>query len=64
MEMMDRLDGRHAHTEQERAMQARFAELATIHDAYPTKIARAFMSRYPDLVQANTAQIELPGCAA
>jgi len=56
VEMMDRLEGRHANTEQERAMQARFAELAAIHEAYPAKIARAFMSRYPDPFHASAAQ--------
>ena len=50
VEMIDRLEGRHAETEQERAIQARFAELAATHRFYPVKIARAFMSRYPNLL--------------
>jgi putative glycosyltransferase (TIGR04372 family) len=49
IEMMDRLEGRHGDTEQERAMQARFAELAAARGMYPIKLARAFMSRYPTL---------------
>ncbi len=55
-EMMDRVEGRHVDTEQERAMHARFAELAASHEAYPAKMARAFMSRYPDLFHASAAQ--------
>ncbi len=48
IEMMDRLDGRYADTEQERESQARFAELAAAHQFYPVRIARAFLSRYPN----------------
>jgi putative glycosyltransferase (TIGR04372 family) len=47
IEMMDRSEGGHAETEQERALQARFAEIAATHDVYPAKMARAFMARYP-----------------
>jgi len=49
VEMMDRLDGRHKDSEQESAMQARFADLAAKREMYPIKLARAFMSRYPGL---------------
>jgi hypothetical protein len=56
LEMMDRLEGLHADTEQEHALQAHFAELAASHEAYPAKIARAFMSRYPDLFHASAAR--------
>jgi putative glycosyltransferase (TIGR04372 family) len=49
IEMMDRLDGRHAETEHERLLQARFAEVAAAHEVYPARIARAFLSRHPDL---------------
>jgi putative glycosyltransferase (TIGR04372 family) len=52
-EMIDRLEGRHVDTEQERAMQLRFAELAATHQFYPVKIARALMSRHPDVFQKN-----------
>ncbi len=52
VEMMDRLEGRHAETEHERAMQARFAEIAAAHEVYPARIARAFLSRHPDLFSA------------
>src|SRR5205823_4775167 len=51
IEMMDRLEGRHSETEQERMMQARFAEIAATYSVYPVKLARALMSRYPDLFQ-------------
>ncbi len=51
IEMMDRLDGRHVATEQEEILQARFAQAAAAERVYPVKIARAFMSRYPDLFQ-------------
>jgi putative glycosyltransferase (TIGR04372 family) len=44
VEMMDRLEGRHVETEQERAFNARFAQLAISHHLYPVKIARAFIS--------------------
>jgi hypothetical protein len=37
IEMMDRLEGRHPETEQERSMQARFAETAATHEVYPIK---------------------------
>ena len=50
IEMIDRLEGRHAETEQKRAIQARFTELAAIHQFYPVNIARAFLSRYPSLL--------------
>jgi putative glycosyltransferase (TIGR04372 family) len=50
VEMMNRLEGRHKTTEQESAMQARFAELAARREMYPIKLARAFTSRYPNLL--------------
>jgi putative glycosyltransferase (TIGR04372 family) len=49
VEMMDRLEGQHEQTEQERVMQSQFAELAATRQFYPVKIALAFMSRYPDV---------------
>jgi putative glycosyltransferase (TIGR04372 family) len=49
VEMIDRSAGRHVETDQERQLQARFAELAATHAFYPVRIARAFMSRHPDL---------------
>ena len=51
IEMMDRSEGRHAETEQERTLQARFAETAATYEVYPVKMARTFMGRYPDLIQ-------------
>jgi putative glycosyltransferase (TIGR04372 family) len=48
MEMMGRLDGRHADTKRERESQVRFAELAAAKEFYPVRIARAFVSRYPN----------------
>jgi len=50
VEMMDRAEGRYKTTDQERAMHARFAELAAVREMYPIKLARAFLSRYPDLL--------------
>jgi putative glycosyltransferase (TIGR04372 family) len=49
IEMMDRLDGRHTETAQERAMQECFAKTAAVYELYPVRIARAFMSRHPGL---------------
>ncbi len=56
VEMIDRLEGRHVETEKERATQVQFAELAATQEFYPVKIARAFMSGYPDLFQASVAR--------
>jgi putative glycosyltransferase (TIGR04372 family) len=56
IEMMERLEGRYSETDEEREMQTCFAELATTHEAYPAKIARAFISRYPDLLRPNAKQ--------
>jgi putative glycosyltransferase (TIGR04372 family) len=53
VEMMDRLQGRHVETEQERAFQARFSELAIAQNLYPVKIARAFLSRLSDSVSTH-----------
>ena len=50
VEMLDRLEGRHAETEQERASQARFAQMALACDLSPVKIARTFTSRHADLL--------------
>jgi putative glycosyltransferase (TIGR04372 family) len=47
IEMMDRLEGRHAETDQELASQAHFAEMAVTSGVYPVKLARAFTSRHP-----------------
>jgi putative glycosyltransferase (TIGR04372 family) len=52
IEMMDRLEDRHAETEHERALQARFAELAAAHGVYPARIARVFVSKHRDLFDA------------
>ena len=52
IEMLDRLECRHTETEQERALQVRFGETMANRDLSPVKIARAFMSRHPDLIQA------------
>jgi putative glycosyltransferase (TIGR04372 family) len=49
VEMMDRLEGQHKETERERIMQSQFAELAATRQFYPVKVARAFLSRYPDV---------------
>jgi putative glycosyltransferase (TIGR04372 family) len=49
IEMMDRLEDRYVTTEQEKILQARFAEAAAAERVYPVKIARAFLSRHPDL---------------
>ncbi len=56
VEMMDRSDGRYDATAQEHALQARFAKSAAASKVYPVKIARAFMSRYPDLFHPSTAR--------
>jgi putative glycosyltransferase (TIGR04372 family) len=50
VEMMDRGEGRHKTTEDESAMQAQFAKLAAAREMYPIKLARGFLSRYPDLL--------------
>jgi putative glycosyltransferase (TIGR04372 family) len=52
VEMMDRLEGKHVETDHERALQARFAELATAHQLYPARLARSFMSNHPHLLSA------------
>jgi putative glycosyltransferase (TIGR04372 family) len=52
IEMLDRLEGRHAEVEHERVLQARFDELAAAHQFYPVRIARAFTSRHPELFGA------------
>ncbi|HEY7300068.1 MAG TPA: TIGR04372 family glycosyltransferase [Xanthobacteraceae bacterium] len=52
IEMMDRLEDRQAEIEHERTLQARFDELAAAHQFYPVKVARAFLSRHPDLLIA------------
>jgi hypothetical protein len=52
IEMLDRLEGRHAEVEHERVLQTRFDELAAARQFYPVRIARAFMSRHPDLFGA------------
>ncbi len=49
VEMFDQLEGRQADTQEGRAMQVRFAELAATQQFYPLKIARAFISGHPDL---------------
>jgi putative glycosyltransferase (TIGR04372 family) len=54
-EMLDRAEGRHAETEEESALQQRFAEIAAKYEFYPIKIARAFISRHPELFGASTA---------
>ena len=51
VEMIDRLEGRQAETAQERAMQARFAQLAETYEIYPVKMARAFLSRHSAVFQ-------------
>jgi putative glycosyltransferase (TIGR04372 family) len=48
-EMINQLTGDGKHTEQEHLLQARFAELAASHDFYPGRIARAFISRCPEI---------------
>jgi putative glycosyltransferase (TIGR04372 family) len=57
IQMIDRLDGRDTETEQERVLQTQFNELAAAHQFYPVRVARAFMSRYPDLFQVSGARI-------
>jgi putative glycosyltransferase (TIGR04372 family) len=52
IEMMDRLEGRHEEIEHERALQTHFSELAAAHQFYPVRLARAFLSRYPNLLSA------------
>jgi len=59
IEMMDRLDGRHVDPEEQHALQGHFAELAVIHEVYPARLARAFVSKYREL-QASGPRIELP----
>jgi putative glycosyltransferase (TIGR04372 family) len=49
IEMMDRIEGKHLETEQERAAQAHFAQVAAVHNLYPARIARCFLSRHPQL---------------
>ena len=49
IEMMDHLEGKYPPTEQERALQESFTNLAAAFRVYPVKIAHAFMSKYPDL---------------
>jgi putative glycosyltransferase (TIGR04372 family) len=53
IQMIDRVEGRDAETQQERALQAQFNDLAATHQFYPAKLSRAFMCRYPDLFQAR-----------
>jgi putative glycosyltransferase (TIGR04372 family) len=53
IEIMDRLQARHSETEQERAAQAHFAEMAAARNLYPARIARAFLSRCPELFQPS-----------
>ena len=59
IEMMDRLDGRHTETMQECAMQERFAQTAAAHELYPVRIARAFMSRHPDLFGQESQRVSV-----
>ncbi len=47
IEMINRLEGRHVETAEERATQAQFAGLGATYQFYPVKIARAFMSSIP-----------------
>jgi putative glycosyltransferase (TIGR04372 family) len=49
IEMMDRLEGKYVPTEQERTLQRNFANLAAALRVYPVRLARAFMSKHPDL---------------
>jgi putative glycosyltransferase (TIGR04372 family) len=56
IEMLDRLDGRHTQTMQECAMQERFAQTAAAYELYPVRIARAFMSRHPDLFGQKSSE--------
>lgn len=55
IEMINRLEGQHAETEEERATQAQFAALAATYQFYPVKIARVFMSKYPQSSQRHMA---------
>jgi putative glycosyltransferase (TIGR04372 family) len=52
IEMMDRLEDRHTEAEHERELQTRFAELVAAREFYPARIARVFLSRYPELFGA------------
>jgi len=50
IEMMDRLDGLHVETEQERLLQARCADVSATKQLYPARLARVFLSGEGDLI--------------
>jgi putative glycosyltransferase (TIGR04372 family) len=56
IEMIDRLEGPHVDTDEEHALQGRFAKLAASREAYPAKLARAFTSRYRDLFEPSAGR--------
>jgi hypothetical protein len=49
IEMVDRIEGRHSETVQERAAPAHFAKIAAVHNLYPARVASCFLSRHPQL---------------